>query len=77
MIEVYRGSNYIEAQILLGRMRASGIDAYLQGELQHGGIGELPVLGHLAIFVNEDDHLPALDLVRAYDNGDLALEDES
>lgn len=76
MIEVYRSGDYFEAQLLLGQLRSHGIQAFLQGDSLQGGLGELPAIGHMAIFVADDDHLAAVNLIAAYENGDLALRDE-
>lgn len=76
MISVFRGSDYIQAQLLAGLMRQSGIDAFLQGALLQGGLGELPAMGHLSILVDESDRTAAELLIAAYERGELALDEE-
>ena len=39
-------------------------------------MGDLPALGHLVIAVNDADGDRALEIIKAYDNGDFALEDD-
>ena len=76
MITVYRGSDYIEAQLLAGLLRQQGIEVFLQGALLQGALGELPPVGHLAIMVHDDDRSAAERLISAYDRGEFMLDDE-
>lgn len=76
MISVFRGSDYIQAQLLAGLMRQAGIDVFLQGALLQGGLGELPAMGHLSILVDESDRTAAELLIAAYERGDLAIDEE-
>ena len=55
MIEVYRGSDYFEAQLLKGLMEQDGLQVFLHGAALQGGLGEVPALGHLSITVNDAD----------------------
>ena len=55
MIEVYRGSNYFEGQLLKGLMEQDGLQVFLNGTALQGGLGEVPALGHLSITVNDAD----------------------
>jgi hypothetical protein len=76
MISVFRGSDYIEAQLLTGLLRQAGIDVFLQGALLQGGLGELPAMGHLSLLVDEQDRKAAEILIAAYECGELAIDDE-
>jgi hypothetical protein len=76
MIEVYRGSNYFEGQLLKGLMEQDGLQVFLNGTALQGGLGEVPALGHLSITVNDVDREKAEEIIKAYERGDYALEDE-
>jgi len=76
MIEVYRGSDYFEAQLLKGLMEQDGLQVFLHGAALQGGVGEVPALGHLSIAVNDADGDVAGEIVRAYERGDFSLGDE-
>lgn len=76
VISVFRGSDYIQAQLLAGLMRQAGIDVFLQGALLQGGLGELPAMGHLSILVDESDRTAAQLLIAAYERGELAIDEE-
>ncbi|MGB0449119.1 MAG: DUF2007 domain-containing protein [Porticoccaceae bacterium] len=76
MIEVYRGSDFFEGQLLKGLMEQEGLQVFLNGTALQGGLGEVPALGHLSITVNDADRERAEDIIEAYERGDYALEDE-
>lgn len=76
MISVYRSSDYIEAQLLAGLLREHGIEVFLQGALMHGGIGELPAMGHMSIMVEDQDQIAAKRIIETYERGDLAIGEE-
>ncbi|MGD9841498.1 MAG: DUF2007 domain-containing protein [Steroidobacteraceae bacterium] len=76
MISVFRGSSYIEAQLLTGLLQQYGIEVFLQGAGLQGAMGELPAMGHLSIMVNEPDQVAAKSLLDAYDRGELAIQDD-
>ena len=76
MIEVYRGSDFFEGQLLKGLMEQEGLQVFLNGTALQGGLGEVPALGHLSITVNDADRERAEDIIEAYERGDFALEDE-
>jgi hypothetical protein len=76
MISVFRGSDYIEAQLLTGLLRQAGIDVFLQGALLQGGLGELPAMGHLSLLVDEQDLTAAEILITAYERGELAIDED-
>ena len=76
MIEVYRGSDYFEAQLLKGLMEQDGLQVLLHGAALQGGLGEVPALGHLSITVNDADAGLAGEIILAYERGDYSLEDD-
>lgn len=76
MIEVYRSGDYVEGQLLKGLMEQEGLQVYLNGTALQGGLGEVPVMGHISISVNEVDLKRAQEIVEAFERGDFALEDE-
>jgi hypothetical protein len=76
VISVFRGNDYIQAQLLAGLLRQSGIEVFLQGALLQGGLGELPALGHLSIMVDESDRAAAEALIASYERGELEIGDE-
>lgn len=76
MIEVYRSSDYVEGQLLKGLMEQEGLQVYLNGTALQGGLGEVPVMGHISISVNQVDLKLAQEIVEAFERGDFALEDE-
>jgi hypothetical protein len=77
VISVFRGSDYIEAQLIAGLLRQTGIDVYLQGALLQGALGDLPATGHLAIFVDDSDRTAAERIIKAYERGELAIDEDS
>jgi len=76
MISVFRSSDYIEAQLLTGLLKEHRINVFLQGALMHGGIGELPAMGHLRIMVDEQDESAARRIIEMYERGELAIDDD-
>ena len=76
MIEIYRGSDYFEGQLLKGLMEQDGLQVFLHGAALQGDLGEVPALGHLSITVNNADRERAEEIVAAYERGDFALQDE-
>lgn len=76
MIEVYRGSDFFEGQLLKGLMEQDGLQVFLNGTALQGGLGEVPALGHLSITVNDADCQRAEEIIAAYERGDFALQDE-
>lgn len=77
MISVFRGSDYIQAQLLTGLLQQHGIEVFLQGAALQGGLGELPALGHLSIMVDEQDQSAAKLLLAAYERGELSIDEYS
>jgi hypothetical protein len=77
VISVFRGSDYIEAQLIAGLLRQAGIDVFLQGAYLQGALGDLPATGHLSILVEESDRTAAERIIGAYERGELSIEDDS
>jgi hypothetical protein len=77
VISVFRGSDYIEAQLIAGLLRQAGIEVFLQGAYLQGGLGDLPATGHLAIFVDESDRTAAERIIKAYERGELSIDEDS
>lgn len=77
MISVFRGSDYIEAQLVAGLLRQAGVEVFLQGAFLQGALGDLPATGHLAIFVNESDRAAAERIIQAYESGELSIDEDS
>ena len=76
MIEVYRSGDYIEGQLLKGLMEQEGMQVFIGGSALQGGLGEVPVMGHISISVNKVDLKRAQEIVEAFERGEFALEDE-
>lgn len=57
---VYEAENLIDAHLVKGLIEAEGIPAFVRGEHLAGGIGELPVMGLMAVCVADVDW-PAAD----------------
>ena len=76
MISVFRGSDYIQSQLLAGLLRQSGIEVFLQGAMLQGALGDLPAMGHLSIMVDEKDLAAAERLIAAYERGELAIDED-
>lgn len=77
MNSVFRGSDYIEAQLIAGLLREAGIDVFLQGAFLQGALGDLPATGHLSILVDESDRTAAERIIKAYERGELSIDEDS
>jgi hypothetical protein len=77
VISVFRGSDYVEAQLVAGLLREAGIEVFLQGAYLQGALGDLPATGHLAIFVDESDRTVAEGIIKAYERGELSIDEDS
>jgi hypothetical protein len=73
MVSVFRGSSYVEGQLLLGLLQHHGIPAFLQGAALQGVLGDVPAVGYLSILVDEQDRTAAERWLKAYERGELAL----
>lgn len=76
MIEVYRGSDYFEAQLLKGLMEQDGLQVFLHGAALQGGLGEVPAIGQLSITVNDADEGVAREIIQAFERGDYSLQED-
>jgi hypothetical protein len=74
---VFRGSDYVQAQLVTGLLRHAGIEVFLQGALLQGALGDLPATGHLRIFVDESDRVAAEEIIAAYERGELLIDEDS
>ncbi len=77
MISVFRGSDYVQAQLVTGLLQHAGIEVFLQGALLQGALGDLPATGHLRIFVDESDRVAAEEIIAAYERGELLIDEDS
>ena len=75
MISVFKGSDYLQAQLLSGLLEQHGITVFLQGAALQGGLGELPATGHLSIMVEPQDQDAAKSLLTAYERGELSIDE--
>ncbi|MDH5183070.1 MAG: DUF2007 domain-containing protein [Gammaproteobacteria bacterium] len=76
MVIVYEAANTFEANLLKGLLEQQGIEVTIAGEYLQGGIGELPVAGLVTLSVEEIDLLAAQKIIKDYEAGVYALEDE-
>ena len=67
MQAVCRPADLLEANLLVAMLAAEGIAAHIHGASLVGGIGELPALGLLSLWVEDEDWQRATDLVQAYE----------
>jgi hypothetical protein len=77
VISVFRGSDYVQAQLVTGLLQHAGIEVFLQGALLQGALGDLPATGHLRIFVDESDRVAAEEIIAAYERGELLIDEDS
>ncbi|MGQ0801437.1 MAG: putative signal transducing protein [Pseudomarimonas sp.] len=66
MRAVYQAENLFDAHLVRGRLASEGVDAVVTGEYLAGAMGELPVAGLLAVWVDDDDCTAALELLAAW-----------
>ena len=52
---VYEAENLIDAHLVKGRLENEGIPVYVRGEYLTGALGELPVMGLVALCVSDAD----------------------
>ena len=50
---VYEAENIIDAHLVKGMLEQQGIPAFVRGEYLAGGVGDLPVMGFVAVAVPE------------------------
>ncbi|MGC3980880.1 MAG: DUF2007 domain-containing protein [Steroidobacteraceae bacterium] len=75
MISVFRGGDYLQAQLLTGLLEQHGIGVFLQGAALQGGLGEAPAVGYLSIMVDDEDESAAKSLLAAYERGELSINE--
>lgn len=66
MQRIYEPADLIEAELLGGMLANEGISSHLGGRHLVGGIGELPGLGLLHLWVEDDMAEQARELIAAY-----------
>ena len=71
MVEVYRGSNYLDAQLVRGLLDSHGFEVHMQGEWLQGGVGELAPHDLFRIKVPERQSEAALDVIKDYESAEL------
>lgn len=64
---VYQAENLIDAHLVKHLLEARGIPAFIAGEHLSGAIGELPVLGIIAIAVPESAYGEARAVIEDFD----------
>lgn len=62
---VYHAEHLIDAHLVKGLLEGEGIPAFVPGEYLVGGMGELPVLGLVAVAVPESAWARARELILA------------
>lgn len=50
---VYEAENILDAHLVKGLLENEGIPAFVRGEYLAGGVGDLPVMGFVAVAVPE------------------------
>jgi hypothetical protein len=63
---VYEAENLIDAHLVKGRLENEGIAVYVRGEYLTGALGELPVMGLVAVCVADADVPAAEQLLLAW-----------
>ena len=69
---VYEAANSIEAHLVLGLLKQSGIHGSISGEFLQGAMGELPAFGLVKVHVHEQDYGPAQEVVAQWQDSMLA-----
>lgn len=72
---VYEAENVIDAHLVKGLLEAEQIPVFVRGEYLTGAIGELPVMGLVAVCVAERDLEAAARIVAAW-RADVELAPE-
>jgi hypothetical protein len=67
MQTVYEAENLLDAHLVKGALEQQGIPAYVAGEYLTGAMGELPVMGLVAVMVPQHCLPAARDIVAAVD----------
>ena len=69
MIRVYSAKDIMEAHIVSGLLESRGIPAKVSGDYLQGGIGELPAMDLIVVWVNDEDVQAARKIIEEYDRG--------
>jgi formyltetrahydrofolate synthetase len=76
MVNVYSAKSTTEAHLIKNLLEQQGIEAYVAGHYLQGGLGELPVIDLIQVQVSPEDVAAARKVIRDYENGVYALDDE-
>lgn len=76
MINVYSANSTTEAHLIKNLLEQHGVEAYVAGHYLQGGLGELPVFDIIQVQVAEADEAAALQVIKDYEAGVFALDDE-
>ena len=63
---VYEAENIIDAHLVKGMLELEGIPAFVRGEYLTGAMGDLPVMGLVAVSVPESEFPRAEGLMRTF-----------
>jgi hypothetical protein len=75
MLTIYEVADNVEGHIILGLLQSRVIPCYLNGDYLQGAIGEIPVIGHTILQVDDTWSERAQALISAYQDGALSLPD--
>ncbi|MEJ2359947.1 MAG: DUF2007 domain-containing protein [Gammaproteobacteria bacterium] len=76
MVSVYSANSTTEAHIVKNLLEQQGIEAYVSGHYLQGGLGELPVINLIQVQVGAADEAAARQVIRDYEAGKFAIDDE-
>lgn len=76
MISVYSANSTTEAHLIKNLLEQHGVAAYVAGHYLQGGLGELPVINLIQVQVAAADESAAREIIRDYEAGKFALDDE-
>lgn len=76
MINVYSANSTTEAHLIKNLLEQHGIAAYVAGHYLQGGLGELPVINLIQVQVATAAEAAAREILRDYEAGKFALDDE-
>ena len=66
MIRIYNPENLMEAQCLKDMLESHNLFCHITGADLIGGVGELPAIGLLSLYVEDQDAGLAKELISAY-----------
>jgi hypothetical protein len=75
MANIYSANSSIEAELIKNLLAQHGVEAHVSGYYLQGGIGELPVFNLIQVQVADEDEAAALNIIRDYEAGAFALDD--